>query len=73
MLEVEGCGNDIMKVSRDHLSDKVMVVDSGDCVELNISGGGNKKGKMVIKNSNIVPITHKGKGVGTAIVKIDYK
>lgn len=47
-------------------------MDCGESIELSISGG-NKKGKMVIKDSSIVPITHKGKGIGTAIVKIDYR
>ena len=73
VLEVEGCGEEIIKVVRDDLKDRVMVVDFGESIELSISGGGNKKGKLVIKDSSIVPIMSKGKGIGTAIVKIDYK
>lgn len=73
LLDLEGGGDDLIGVSRDELRKKILVADCNESIELNISGAGNKRGRLIIRDKSIVPITYKGKGIGTAIVNIDYK
>ena len=50
----------------------MIVVPMSESVELSVLGE-SKRGTLRIQNSSSVPIIHKGKAVGTAIVHIDYK